>query len=440
MAVWSQEAMEASGAKSMTELGALTPGLGFDWRTGLGAGGYTNLDIPGGTGRRGVATGIFIDDIPLPAAWHDTYGRSFPATFDLDRVEILRGPQGTLLGEGTLGGAIRFIPNEPSLTTHSGHARAELATTANGDISYEAGAAVGGLVVADALGVRVSGWYRSEGGFVDRVDPLTGATLDRDSNRIATTSARAALTWAATDSVRITPSLTYESYSTPNTAQFSSLLSDPGHGVLRNPSLVEEPFDDRFYLASLKLTAGFGASDLVATTSLFDRAAAVTIDLTDYVAEDTSAETWQIDVRQRVFSQEVRLASADPDATFTWLAGAFYSSADTRAANKVVRALGPVDSEDATLIDEARLEGYVQLSRRLTQRLTASAGWRIGLSRYDYATEAPPIFHGRGDESTVTSRFDLSYRTDQGSLLYVTAAEGYRGGGVIPLLPGCDPQ
>src|SRR5216684_1117254 len=128
MAVWTQEAMEASGVKGMDEIGALTPGVEFDFDSAIGSADYTNLVIRGVTGTHGATTGVYIDDTPVPAARGDTFGRSFAWTFDLDRVEVLLGPQGALLGQGTLGGAVRFITNQPSLTTFSGLARAESST------------------------------------------------------------------------------------------------------------------------------------------------------------------------------------------------------------------------------------------------------------------------------------------------------------------------
>src|SRR6266436_6789424 len=183
MAVWTQEAMEASGVKGMDQIGALTPGVEFSFNTTIGAPGYTYLVIRGVTDRHAATTGVLIDDTPVPVARGDTFARSFSWTFDLNRVEVLRGPQGTLLGQGTLGGAVRFIMNQPSLTSFSGLARAEYSTTARGDTSYEAGAAIGGPLLTEVLGFRVSGWYRTDGGFVDRINPFTGATVDANANR-----------------------------------------------------------------------------------------------------------------------------------------------------------------------------------------------------------------------------------------------------------------
>ena len=432
MFVWSQEAMETSGIKGMTEIGAMTPGLGFDWRSNVGAGVYTALEMRGVTGRHGVSTGIFIDDALVPAGYHDTYGHTFPATFDLERVEVLRGAQGMLLGQGTLGGAIRFISSQPSLTTFSSHASAEWATTAHGDMSYEAGVAAGGPLIDDVLGLRASGWYRSDGGFVDRIDPFTAAMIDRDANRIVNKSARVALTWAPSDSVRITPTLAYESFSASDTAAFFMHLSDPDRGAFRNSNLVPQLFNLSFYLVSLKLTAGFHGMEFVAVTSLLNGEAFSLHDLTcvdgcenpeDPDDPVTDAIITTVGGTQSVLSQEARLASADPDAQFTWFAGALYRTVDTR-----------VEVGNATVIDQAHLEGYAQFSRNVGNHLTASAGWRVGHSSFDYATVPTSDFLGAVDESWVTPRFDLSYRTGEKSLLYLTAAKGYRSGGVAP---GC---
>jgi outer membrane receptor protein involved in Fe transport len=124
-----------------------------------------------------------------------------------------------------------------------------------------------------------------------------------------------------------------------------------------------------------------------------------------------------------VLSQEARLTSSNPDAQFTWLAGALYRTVDTR-----------VEVGNVTVVDQAHLEGYVQFSRNVGDQLTASAGWRVGSSSFDYIAIPGSDFRGAVDDSWVAPRFELSYRTDEGILFYLTAAKGYRSGGVAP---GC---
>src|SRR5688572_4638945 len=269
-AVWTQEAMEASGVKGIDEIGALTPGIEFDFPPSLGDF-FTNLVIRGVTDMHGNTTGIFLNDTPLPPGRGETFNRLFPVTFDLDRVEVLRGPQGGLLGQDALGGAIRFVVNDPSLTTFSAQVRTEVAATARGDPSYEAGAALGGPVIPDVVGFRISGWYRSDGGYIDRVDPLTGTTVDDNANRISTGSFRAAVTWQPTDSLRVTPLLTYQSTDIRNPSVFYSHLSDPAAGELRNGSQTPQPFDDTLYLAALKIIADHAGVDFSTVISYLHR-------------------------------------------------------------------------------------------------------------------------------------------------------------------------
>src|SRR5262249_38324299 len=147
----------------------------------------------------------------IPPARAASYLLSAPVTFDLERVEILSGPQTVLLGDHAQGGAIRFLANQPSLTEATGHFRGEWGTTQYGGQSYEAGAAVGGPIVTDLLGFRVTGWARQDGGYVDRVDPNSFATVDENSNRYLNKFARGALIFAPNASLQLSSSLTYQS-------------------------------------------------------------------------------------------------------------------------------------------------------------------------------------------------------------------------------------
>ena len=149
-------------------------------------------------------TGIYIDDTPIQlriigagAAGFNTY----PAIFDLERVEVLRGPQGTLFGSGSEGGTLRFITPKPSLDTYNVYARGEIGFIEDGGESYEGGIAVGGPISNGTLGFRLSGWQRRQGGYIDRVntDPQPGdaplAILDLDPGTIQTKRTR--ILWTA---------------------------------------------------------------------------------------------------------------------------------------------------------------------------------------------------------------------------------------------------
>lgn len=202
-----QDSMERQGVQDADDLARMVPGLTVS-NHGSNSGVQT-IAIRGITPSTGAATtGVYLDDAPLtkrggPAG----SGTPIPMLFDLERVEVLRGPQGTLYGGGSQGGTVRFITPEPSLTDYSGSAKAGLSNTKEGDWSYEGGAAVGGPIVEDKLGFRASAMGRHKGGYIDYVDRLTAKTLEKDANSTDEFAARLALAFAPTEQTRITPSV-----------------------------------------------------------------------------------------------------------------------------------------------------------------------------------------------------------------------------------------
>ncbi|WP_395672845.1 TonB-dependent receptor plug domain-containing protein, partial [Phenylobacterium sp.] len=165
VSAYTQETMDKKGVKSIDDVARFTPGVRFDAAD-------NSISIRGiSSGAGAGTTGIYIDDTPIQMrALGFSADDSLPAIFDLERVEILRGPQGTLFGAGSQGGTVRYITPQPSLTDYSSFARAEVATIAHGGRNYEGGVAVGGPIVQDKLGFRVSAWTRRDGGWIDRVD------------------------------------------------------------------------------------------------------------------------------------------------------------------------------------------------------------------------------------------------------------------------------
>src|ERR1700704_5533101 len=142
VSAFSQEKLDAQGLRSIDDLTRLTPGVVFE-RNGMGSAANYNdensdINIRGIDSQAGASTtGIYIDDTPGQSR-HIGFGavNAFPVLFNLDRVEVLRGPQGTLFGAGAEGGVVRFITPSPSLDKDSGYIRSELATTRKGDASY----------------------------------------------------------------------------------------------------------------------------------------------------------------------------------------------------------------------------------------------------------------------------------------------------------------
>src|ERR1700731_4217853 len=147
-----QERLDQKGIKDFSDVARFTPGVAFDTS-------QTNqISIRGisSTGGSGT-TGIYIDDVPIQVR-NLGYNAddALLKLFDLDRVEILRGPQGTLFGAGSEGGTVRYITTQPSLTKSSFYSRDEVAFTQGGAPSYEAGVAGGMPLIDGVLGARLT--------------------------------------------------------------------------------------------------------------------------------------------------------------------------------------------------------------------------------------------------------------------------------------------
>ena len=206
-----QQSLDQQGVHSVTDLQGIVPALQITQGSqGLA---YPAIRGVSATGAAVTATvGVYIDDTPVQKrnglGVAGPSGAPIPPLFDLDRIEVLRGPQGTLFGGGSEGGTIRFITPQPSLTRYSAYARAEVSTTEYGQPSYEGGVAVGGPLVDDKLGFRVSGWARHTGGWGDLMDLFTPGKVNfKDSNSGESRLGRVALAWAPTERSRLT--LTY---------------------------------------------------------------------------------------------------------------------------------------------------------------------------------------------------------------------------------------
>jgi iron complex outermembrane recepter protein len=469
IAALSTQAMEESQVKSISDIASLVPGIEFDSVSNWGPN-LTNIAIRGVSSLSGASTtGIYINDTPIQSRvqFSSYTGQPLPFTFDLARVEVDRGPQGTLFGAGAEGGAVRFIPTEPSLTQSSGIAHAEVSETKWGGLSYETGMAAGGPLVDDSLAGRVSVWYRKDGGYVDRVDPFTGATVDADANRADSKAARLALVYRPTDTLSITSSLNYQSHDTHDTGTFFEGLSNPQDGVFNNGRLLRQPTTDTFYLPSIKVEADLEFADLTAISSYFHREASTVLDATNldgallggygnplgpaYPTSYSQANPGYQTMQNSALSQEVRLASHDANAPLTWLAGLFYSrvrQVDIQSVDDTYfSTVNPILYTDQGILD-TQVAAFGQVDYRVTQQFKLTAGLRVADVKYQafqyvggpFNAGVPPFVVGASRETPVTPKAGVSYQLNDNHLLYVSVAKGYRVGGInTPLAEYCAP-
>jgi outer membrane receptor protein involved in Fe transport len=263
----SQDMLDQKGIKDFADVARFTPGVAFD-TSQTNQISIRGISSSGGSG----TTGIYIDDVPIQVrALGFNSDDALVKLFDLDRVEVLRGPQGTLFGAGSEGGTVRYISVQPSLSQSSVYGKAETSYTEGGAPSYEAGVAAGGPVIDGVFGVRVSAWVRRDGGWIDRIDPTTLAVVDPNANSDNTIALRVAGLWQPIDGIRVTPSILYQDSHRNDVTIYWPEYSNPNGNsyVSANPTARPEP--DKFYLPSLNVQADLGSVRLISTTSYFYR-------------------------------------------------------------------------------------------------------------------------------------------------------------------------
>jgi iron complex outermembrane receptor protein len=468
---FSQQDLTVGGIKSIADLSAVTPGLQFTAPTAFTSD-LTTVSIRGMNSYTGASTvGIYLDDTPLQARLSvaANVGSPYPVVFDLDRIEVARGPQGTLFGAGSEAGTLRFITNQPSLTNFSGFSHAEVASTENGAPSYEVGVAAGGPIVENEIGFRVSAWTRRDGGYVDLLDPVTESIVQTGVNHADKSAFRAALTFLAGD-VRITPSIYYQTIHLGDGDRFyGNFFSNPSEGLFIDGRLQPEVSTDDLSVASVKVETSLPFADLTSTSSFLHRNMLIsTLDASPLVGAEFGGygnplgpefATSPSDVapspagqKLQGWTEEVRLASNQPDAFLTWVAGVFYDHRRQEdwqvISSLLVDPTGAlIYNIDQHVIDD-QLAAYIQGDLHLTQKLTLTLGERVSRVKSDtfvafgpgfFDVGLPPLTRTVLTETPNTPRVALSYQADANNLYYSSISKGFRpGGGNAALANICD--
>jgi len=350
----SQEDIDRTGAGSIEELARNVAGLTIQ---NLGPG-QSQVAI------RGVSAGQIVRDQPGVKEQVGVYLDESVISlslftpdldlFDLNRVETLRGPQGTLFGSGSIGGTIRYITNQPNPAQFESAFEGELNSIDDGG----EGGHFKGMIntpFADGDGaLRVVGYHTEFGGFIDAL--REGGGIDNDVNSGSRSGFRAALTYNPTDRIELTPRVVYQDVSTDgfNRQEVFNLFANPF--TTERPAvefeerqqflLLDEAFEDEFLLADLTATFGFDGFDLTSVTSFTDREILVSRDasaLSGSVSVDLGFPDEAVllpsnlrdttDVEQ--ITQEVRLSSNTQGTAYDWLVGAFYSDTERVYAQRL---------------------------------------------------------------------------------------------------------
>ncbi|HUQ51967.1 MAG TPA: TonB-dependent receptor [Gammaproteobacteria bacterium] len=485
------EMIDRIGAKDLSALTAITPGVVLTNTQTFGLS-VTNIQIRGVASRTSEpTTGMYLGDTPFTTIGNNTnIGGSvaMPVVFDLERVEVLRGPQGTLFGSTSEGGAIRLIPNAPSLTDTTSYMRLEGNSTAHGGSGYDFGYAMGGPIKEGKLGYRFSTWYREDAGWINHCQPAVRVpgclyVIEKDANSTTTRASRFALLWEPNDRLTIEPSLQYQSVRNHDPTGYELQPSDPSQHIWNSDHSTDERANDPIATASVKLE--WQLENLVATsvTSYINRRYKFHADYTQFqdmaffgnpypltgLPDDYGLGDYGI--YQHDLYEEFRVASAKTGSRWNWVAGIFLSDQtqydyahvvhpnlpDLVLANfgvPISRVLGSdpylgkwVAFNDVnTKSQEIALFGNVDYQITDKMRLTV-AGRTTSYDQNITSFIAGPFnggaqfFESDASGSPFTPKVSLSYQATDDTMYYVTAAKGFRIGGVNPQIdnaqPGC---
>jgi outer membrane receptor protein involved in Fe transport len=463
------------------DLSRAVPDLSF---TSGGGPGQSNIEIRGVSSQAGSATtGIYLDDVPINVLNTYTTGATEPRFFDIDRVEILRGPQGTIYGASSMGGTIHFVSAQPDLHNFSGSAHFTVGGTDGGGLDYETDSVVNLPLVQGEAALRLGALYDHESGWINRVDPV-GDILARHINDEDTSVIRATLELHPIEALTITPAI------------FLQRVTDGGQDLFglglpnfESPTLVAETQSDEHAITSLTLNYDFGWSDLTAVTGYFWRDDKRLIDGTYYdsvflgsslqqefgfggaaIAALAAPSQFYTNINQ--IHQEIRLASkpGGPDEKWSWIGGLYYSRTRTGLLDNEhipgfnstfesiygdtpQNLLGTPFPNDLIYYASSEFENtqkavFGQATYKVTPALKLTVGARYEKASEDlafnttgYFSGGTPTFSGSANGQATTPKAAVSYDLSPASMVYASAAEGYRDGGVnrpvpIPLCSG----
>lgn len=453
----SAKTLAANGHDDFMDFAKTVPSLDY---AQLGAG-LSRASIRGISSIVGEAlVGYYIDDAPITA---DQWGQPDTKVFDVDRVEVLRGPQGTLFGEGSIGGTIRILNNQPVMDEFEGEVQADVYSTAHGgSLSFGTDFMLNLPVVSDTWALRLVGSYRDEAGYIDNT------FLGKDDvNTEEAKALRLMSRWTPTDKLTVDAAIHYNELDSG-----AFFTADKNLEQTRN---IEEPRFDESYLYNLTVRYDLSSAEFISATSYFDRETGRPID-----------SNWSLDVANflfsflpviygpaftlpvftnifiettldyEIFTQEFRLVSTS-DSPLQWTVGAFYKDSSRprwHRGNSLPTALplGEAWPEGSEFFIDQRDNQVEQkavfgeVSYEFNERWTGTLGLRyyeedvrLKNTRYGifedpfnpatWNTDLAPL-DDTSSVNVVTPKLSLSYAVSDEMMLYGLYAEGFRKGGV----------
>ncbi|MGH6780935.1 MAG: TonB-dependent receptor, partial [Sphingomonadaceae bacterium] len=443
-----EDTIEKLGAQNYTDLLRTVPSLSA-YQNGPGRTRISIRGIANGGGndndtQNQETVGIYIDEVPVSS------GALNPeiALFDVERVEVLRGPQGTLYGAGSMTGTVRLVTRRPNLEEIEGKVEGSLSTIAHGGTSYDAKGLINVPIIQGRLGARATAYYTHSGGYIDNI-----ATGKKDVNRGTAKGGRLVVRGQLSED--FTADLSYFHHEYSDKGRPEDLVRVPGFG---RDYVSFDGFDDRLDIFNGTLNYDAGFASIVSSTSYFDRKSVNRRSLDSLLALFPVTPHELVDTTKlKFFAQELRVASQG-EGPFQWIVGGYLDHKDVNYLNTF-----PVPGFDAAMgidstafgapkdfpyfgYDDLTVKTYAlfgELTYKLG-RLTATGGLRYFNWRQRYKYYQSGFFNGpvaadpparKSKEDGFNPKVNLSYDVTDDTLVYAQAARGFRYGGVNGAIP-----
>lgn len=460
--------LERSQATNFQDYLSFVPGLQVN-QSALGAG---RLVLRGlNTGGVASTVGVYIDETPFGSSTALANGAVLAGdfdTFDIARVEVLRGPQGTLYGASTLGGLVKYVTNTPVLGKVEGRVRGAIEDTKGGDISYH-GNAVVNVPLGETLALRASGFYRKNGGWIDSIGTTApdsfgftpASDVDANINDSRSYGGRASLLFKPSDSfdVRLTAYLQNIRADADSTVESDPDNLNTLYGRQTQSQFAPEftNVDYRIYNATINADLGFAT--LTSSTSYATQRQTfrddATFNLSGLVREALGAPANDFVLDQRVnnrkWTQELRLAGTIGD-TFDWLVGGYYND-EKAALVQDFRALTPntIDVIAFPFVlgnvdlssDYKEYAGFANGTLHLGEMFDIDFGGRYSHNKQVASQVASGVLAGnvpvnsdlRSSDDVFTYSVAPKYKINERASIYARVAKGYRPGGPNVIAP-----
>jgi iron complex outermembrane recepter protein len=404
--------------------------------------------------------GFYINDTPVPVA--------NPRLVDLERIEVLRGPQGTLYGSSSLAGTVRLVTKRPELDDVKGHVEAGVSSVDNGGTGYEVEALVN-LPLTDRAAFRLSAYTEEQSGYIDFVDVNvagvpTGFTQS-DVNDMSARGGRAAFRFDLTDRVGINASYMYSKRELDS----ADLITQGQPGISLFARFLMPRYDE-FSLADVNIEWDAGPVTVVSTTALFDSKSDSVQDITDSLGP-LLRPLPLIELlytpfanRNEELTHETRVVST-ADSAWQYVAGIFYTDRE-EVSHTFLPAYGktsvlgvfPISNDTLFTNTSPRTRKEKAAFGEVTYRFTEQWAATVGLRYFDFDFETVDDFFGptvlvpggaavltgSAQEDGVVPKVRLEFRPTDDHLYYATASKGFRMGGAnFPLptgVPACATQ